>query len=474
MNSKIKKFTQNFSYTLITHILATIISTVLILIVPRVIGVDDYGYWQLYIFYSSYISYMSLGLTDGAYLRYGGYEYNDLHKPVFVSQYWFLVAFEIVINFSIALFYGLISTDTSKTIVVFLTCLTGILVVPRSLLTFMLQATNRIKESSIIIILERIIYFILVIIFLLNGIREFKYLIYADVIGKFFSVLYSLFVCKELVFGKFASMKTSIREIWLNISVGSKLLFANFANILIIGIVRFGIENNWGIETFGKVSLTLSISNVLMLFINALAMILFPALRRTSKQNLPAIYKMMRIIIMIPLLGLLIFYYPAKVILSAWLPQYAEGLTYMALLFPMCLYESKMLLLINTYLKTLRKEKLMLVINLITVGISVVLTFISVFILNSLNLTILLIIFLLAFRSIIAELCLTKVFKIQVKKDIILEIIMTVFFIFVSWYLNIRVALIAYSIAYVVYLISKKNDIVYLLRNIKKFLNDKR
>jgi O-antigen/teichoic acid export membrane protein len=473
MNSKIKKFAKNVSYTFLANFLSIIVSTVLILIVPGFIGADDYGYWQLYIFYTSYISYMSLGLTDGAYLRYGGCEYNELNKPVFVSQYWFLVTFDIVVNFSIALFYGSISTDTSKTIVVFLTCLTGILVVPRSLLTFMLQATNRIKEFSIIIILERIIYFILVIIFLLSGIRQFEYLIYADVIGKFFSVLYSFFVCKELVFGKFAPIKISMREIWLNISVGSRLLFANFANILIIGIVRFGIEKNWGIETFGKVSLTLSISNMLMLFINALAVILFPALRRTSEQYLPAIYKMMRIIIIIPLLGLLIFYYPAKVILSAWLPQYAESLTYMALLFPMCLYESKMLLLINTCLKTLRKEKLMLVINLITVGISVVLTFISVFILNSLNLTILLIIFLLAFRSVIAELCLTKVFKIQVKKDIILEIIMTVFFIFVSWYLNIRVALIAYSIAYVVYLISKKNDIVYLLDNIKNILNPK-
>ncbi|MEK3932497.1 oligosaccharide flippase family protein [Bacillus sp. FSL R7-0642] len=473
MNSSVKKFAKNFSYTFITHILATVISIVLILIVPRFISINDYGYWQLYIFYISYISYMSLGLTDGAYLRYGGYEYRDLNKKVFVSQYWFLVVLEILISSSIALFYVLVSTSTSKTIVVLFTCLVGILVVPRSLLTFMLQATNRIKEASIMLMIERVIYFILVIIFLISGIKQFEYLIVADIIGKIFSVFYSFYVCKELVFGKFESVKMSAREIVINISVGCKLLFANLASMLIIGIVRFFIEANWSIETFGKVALTLSISNMLMLFINAIAAVLFPTLKRIQQERLPAIYKMVRTLITLPLVGILIFYYPVKVILSAWLPQYADSLTYMALLFPMCLYEGKMLLLVNTYLKTLRKEKWMLIINLITVGMSLALTCLSVFVLNSLNLTILCIILLLAFRCIVAEVYLAKFLNIEVKKDIILELGITTIFIVISWYLSVISALFIYLTVYVIYLVIKKNDIVDLWRNVKILIKSK-
>lgn len=473
MNSAVKKFAKNFSYTFITHILATVISIVLILIVPRFISINDYGYWQLYIFYISYISYMSLGLTDGAYLRYGGYEYKDLNKKVFVSQYWFLVVLEIFISSSIVLFYMLISTGTSKTIVVLFTCLAGILIVPRSLLMFMLQATNRIKESSIMLMIERVIYFILVIIFLISGIKQFEYLIVADIIGKVFSVFYSFYVCKELVVGKFESVKMSIKEIVINISVGSKLLFANLASMLIIGIVRFFIEVNWSIETFGKIALTLSISNMLMLFINAIAAVLFPTLKRTRQERLPAIYKKVRTLITIPLVGLLVFYYPVKVILSAWLPQYADSLTYMALLFPMCLYEGKMLLLINTYLKTLRKEKWMLIINLITVAMSLVLTCISVFVLNSLNLTILCIILLLAFRCIVAEIYLARFLNIEVKKDIILELSITIIFIVISWYLSVMSALFIYLVVYIIYLIIKKRDIIDLWRNVKMLIKSK-
>ncbi|MEB6548865.1 oligosaccharide flippase family protein [Heyndrickxia sporothermodurans] len=473
MNSKIKIFIQNFSYTFISNLLSVIISTVLILLVPKFVSVEDYGYWQLYIFYSSFISYMSLGLTDGAYLRFGGDEYKDLHKPVFVFQFWFLVLFDIVINLSIAVIYSINSMDPNKSIVVFLTCLTGVLVVPRSLLTFMLQATNRIKEYSIIIIIERVFYFILVIIFLFVGIDRFEYLIFSDIFGKLFSIIYACFICRELVFGKFDSIKNSVREIWVNISVGSKLLFANFASMLIIGIVRFCIERKWSVETFGKVSLTISISNMLMLFINAIGLILFPTLRRTSEKNLPSIYKMMRTVIMVPLLILLIFYYPAKLFLSIWLPQYTESFIYMALLFPMCIYESKTVLLINTYLKTLRKEKVMLIINLITVAMSIVLTYFSVYLWKSLYLSVLSITLLLAFRSIIAELHLSKALKIKVRKDIVLEVCMTGIFITVSWYLKASVAWIIYFIALVVYLYIKKSEIVYLLKKSKSIKKSK-
>lgn len=470
MNSKINKILRNLSYTVFTHILATAISIVLILIVPKFVSVEEYGYWQLYIFYSSYISYLSFGLTDGAYLRYGGYDYKQLYKPVFVSQYWFLVLLSFISNLFIIVTYSMISTDFNKTLVILLTCFTGILVVPRSLLNFMLQTTNRIKEYSLITIIERSVYFIIVILFLITGISKFEYLILADIIGKLISVFYSFYVCKELVFGKFENIKSSTKEIWINITVGIKLLIANLASMLIIGIVRFSIEFRWSVETFGKVSLTLSISNMLMLLINAIGLMLFPILRRTTKESLPIIYKNMRTLIIIPILGLLIVYFPLQSILSLWLPQYEESLKYMVLLFPMVIFESKTLLLINTYLKTLRKEKMMLSLNLITVSLSFVLTLISVFIINNLNLAVLSITILLAFRSIISELYLSKIIKVSVHKDIFLEIFITLIFIGSSWYLDTLTAFFIYIFVYILFLTMKRTDIVYLLENIKRKL----
>lgn len=463
MNNKVLRFFKNFSYTIATHVLATVISTVLILIVPKYISVEQYGYWQLYIFFTTYITYLSFGLSDGAYLRYGGYEYYKLPKQIFVSQFWLLMIFNVCINLFIIVYCSYNLSDSNKSLVILFTCLTGLLVVPRAYLTLMLQATNRIKENSLTIIIERSIYFIVVLIILFIGIKEFQYLIMADFIGKLLSFLYTIYVSRELVYGRMAAFRKSIQEVKINLSVGIKLWLANLSSMFIIGIVRISIEMNWSIIIFGRVSLALSISNMLLLFINAIGIILFPMLRRTSKQNLPSIYKLMRTIIIIPLLGLLLLYFPVKVLLSVWLPDYVDSMAYMALLFPMVIFESKTLMLINTYLKTLRKEKAMLNINIITVVMSILFTYVFVFRISQIEIAILTITVLLAFRAIISEIYLSKILKIAIKKDIILELCVTLSFISVSWFMSTLRGMLLYALIYIVYLIIKKEEILSLL-----------
>ncbi|AWP35951.1 hypothetical protein DXF96_08105 [Heyndrickxia coagulans] len=462
-----KNLLRNFSYTFISNSVSILISTILIVIVPRFISIESYGYWQLYIFFNSYISYMSLGLTDGAYLRYGGYKYDKLPKKLFISQFWFLVLFDIICDFTIAYMYAFSNNNSDKISVVFFTCFSGILVVPRSLLTFILQATNRIKEYAVVTLLERVFYFSLVIIFLLIGITDFDFLILADILGKIVSTLYAILVCKDIVFGKIDYLKNTLREIKLNISAGSKLLFANFASMFIVGVVRYFVEKNWSVRTFGKISLTLSISNMLIMFINALGIVLFPVLRRTSYDNLPDIYKKIRSIITVPLVGILVIYYPVKEILLLWLPQYSDSIIYMAILFPMSLFESKMQLLINTYLKTLRKENLLLKINLITALLSVLLSFLSVFILNNLNLTVISILAILAIRYIISETIVSKILKINFKKDLTIEVGISIIFILCSWFLSTYLAFIIYIIIYMLYLLLKKKEVILIFNIVK-------
>ena len=470
-NDFTKKLTRNVSLVFLANFLSVLIATILALIVPKFISISDYSYWQLYIFYAAFTTYLSFGIPDGAYLRYGGYEYNNINKTVFIPQFWFLVILSIILNLSVMLTYISNSTDSNKSIVVLLTCLTGVLVVPRLFLVYILQGTNRIKEYSISIILERGFYFLLVVLFLILGIKEFKYLIISDIVGKLVSLIYVCFVTKELVFGKIHLIGNSIREFWTNLSVGINLLFANLANLLIIGIVRICIENNWSINIFGQVSMALSIANMFLLFINAIGLSLFPMLRRTSEDNLAFIYKIMRTVIVVPLLGLLILYFPMKSILSLWLPEYTDSFIYMILLLPMCVFESKTQMLINTYLKTLRKEKMMLVINVITVVISLIITFINVFILNNLHMSIISITLLIAFRSIFAELYLAKKLDIKVSRDVILEITMTMIFIMVAWNLNYYLALIIYLGSYIIYVLMERNEILSTVKDIKLIIN---
>ena len=64
MNTKIKKIFENLSYSVGANVLNTLISLILVFIVPKALGVREYAYWQLYTFYTSYIvSFIWDGLT---------------------------------------------------------------------------------------------------------------------------------------------------------------------------------------------------------------------------------------------------------------------------------------------------------------------------------------------------------------------------------------------------------------------------
>ena len=470
MNTKLRNILENITYTFTANILTMLISIIMTLILPKFLGVTDYSYYQLYIFFISYVGFFHFGWIDGIYLKIGGMEYNDLEKSNYVTQFWMLNVLEIIIAAIISIFALFTIKNIDKSFVLISTSVCGVITILRTYLLFILQSTNRIKEYAKYTRVDRFIYFALVIVFLFLGFKNYKIILYIDIFSKLVALVLCANKMKDIVFGKLNISKNTLLEIFGNVSVGIKLMLANIASTLIIGVVRFGIQKNWDIETFGKISLTLNISNLLMTFINAVAVIMFPLLRREEESNLPKIYVILRNTLMIFLYMMLIFYYPLKLILSTWLPQYADSLRYMALLFPICIYESKMSMLINTYLKSFRKEKSMLIINTISLILSLILTISSVFILNNLTLAILSIVFLLGFRCVIGELVLTKIMNILIYKDIILETVLTAIFIISSWFINNMFCSIIYTCFYLIYVFIKRKDIKRTILLFKKIL----
>ena len=470
MNTKFKNILENITYTFTANILTMLISVIMTLILPKFLGVTDYSYYQLYIFFVSYVGFFHFGWIDGIYLKIGGMEYSDLEKSNYITQFWMLNALEIVIAAIISIFALFTIKNIDKSLVMIATSVCGVITILRTYLLFILQSTNRIKEYAKYTRLDRFIYFALVIVFLFLGFKNYKIILYIDIFSKLVALVLCANKMKDIVFGKLNISKNILFEIFENISIGIKLMLANIASTLIIGVIRFGIQRNWDIETFGKISLTLNISNLLMTFINAVAVIMFPLLRREEESNLPRIYTILRNTLMIFLYMMLIFYYPIKLILSTWLPQYEDSLRYMALLFPICIYESKMSMLINTYLKSFRKEKSMLIINTISLILSLIVTILSVFILNNLTLAILSIVFLLGFRCVIGELVLTKIMNILIYKDIILETVLTAIFIISSWFINNMFCSIIYTCFYLIYVFIKRKDIKRTILLFKKIL----
>lgn len=465
--SKLLSFVKNVSYTVSSNILSLFISAITVFIVPKLVGVDAYGYYQLYVFYISYVGVSYLGWCDGIYLRVGGKYYMELDKPLYATQFWLLGLFEFIVYSIIFGISCFISTDTNRHFVIICTCVVAIAMCLRWFITFILQATARIKEYAIVTISERIIFVLFVMGLMILGYRNFYLIVVADVIAKFISMSIGVIYCHDMIFGnKLMPVKIVIGEIYKNMSAGIKLMLASLCSMLIIGVIRFCVQSRWDIATFGKVSLTLSLSNMVMTAINAIAVVIYPLLRRTGDDKLPIIYGVMRIMLMGFIFGGIILYYPAQKLLCLWLPQYAESLRYAAILLPICAYESKMSMLINTYYKTLRLENTLMKCNMAALMVSITSSIVSVFVLDSVTMAIISILISLVFRGILSEIILSHYISIDVCKDILLELVLTIAFIICNWFFGFA-GMLAYIGCYVVYLIIKKKDIKQTYKFIK-------
>ena len=470
MNKKINKLIKNILAMFFANGISFIISALITLIIPKILSIENYSYIQLYIFYTSYISYLHYGWVDGIRLRYGGIFYEKIDKNVFKGQMVLYNFVQFMVSGIVILIIILLGFKGNKQITLLAVGICMIIRLPRIMPQYILEMSNRISECAKITIIEKISYLIITIIIIITGKVSVVSLLVADLIGQLLSCIYAFSCCKDILKAKQVGIKDTLVETKKNIFSGIKLTVANISSLLIIGIVRQFIEFKWNVTMFGRLSLTISISNLLLIFIRAIAMVMFPTLRRIDKVRLPEIYSLMRIGIMVPLLGMLIFYSPLKMIMSSWLPQYRDSLEYMAILFPMCIFESKMSLLIETYLKTLRLEGWLLRINVVTVLLSLFTTFITTCVLHNLTLSVLSIVLLLAFRCVIAEKGLSKKISINVNKHILLELSLVVIFIFSSWYIKGIKGLLIYLIFYVMYIIFVKNDIKQLYTFLKKGL----
>ena len=113
----------------------------------------------------------------------------------------------------------------------------------------------------------------------------------------------------------------------------------------------------------------------------------------------------------------------------------------------------------ETYIKALRKEAYLMMVNVATVIIGGVLSLFTAYVLNNITITILVIDFVVALKCILLEREVVKAININVTKDIIWENIMAVLFVCFNWYISGATGFVLYFICFIVYLWAYRNHI---------------
>jgi O-antigen/teichoic acid export membrane protein len=61
---------------------AAAFNVLLVFLIPRLVSVEDFGYWRLFLLYASYVGFLHFGFADGALLRWAGRPMEEFHHEV--------------------------------------------------------------------------------------------------------------------------------------------------------------------------------------------------------------------------------------------------------------------------------------------------------------------------------------------------------------------------------------------------------
>ena len=86
MNEK-SQFIKNLFAAFLAQGISLLVSVFMSFIIPKILGVTQYSYWQLFIFYSGYVGFFHFGFNDGLYLRLGGKKFEELDYDNIGTQF---------------------------------------------------------------------------------------------------------------------------------------------------------------------------------------------------------------------------------------------------------------------------------------------------------------------------------------------------------------------------------------------------
>lgn len=467
-----RQVARNAGFAFFSQLLATCVSILTSLIVPKILGITEFGYWQLFIFYASYVGLFGLGAIDGLYLIYGGKTRSEIDHQDIASQYWFSVCYVALFSLVFAVVGCGFVSESDRALVLLLTSIYSLFSQMSAGLGYIFQAMNETKTYSKSTLLDRGFFATALLVLVIARVTTFFPYVVAYIIGKLICTLYCVYKAYPILKCRLYPPVLAAKRTLGSIKVGFGLMIASVADLMVLGVARQIIDMTWGIEVFGRVSLALSMSNFIITFVYQASMVLFPALRQGSHDELISFYKGIKVLMGVGFPLAYVLYYPIVFILVKWLPQYSTSFQYFALLLPVCVYNSRMDICCTTYFKVLRQERLLLRLNLVAMVSSALLCGVSLMVFHSVEVVLISAVIVVICRSIWSEWYLDKRMNVGHTSMLLSELILTAVFVWSSWFLNRQLAPGICLLAYLGYIAIYHREAQSIVRSVFRLLSE--
>lgn len=332
-------------------------------IMPKYMGPEKYGYWQLYIFYISYLNLFGLGFNDGFALFYGGYKFEDLPFKRIRSSMRVFYGYLIVVTIVLFAFTTLIQDDAKKQIFIMLAVNLPLVCLQYFVLTAFLSV-NKTSIYNGLNLLTKVLATAFFTGLLLINITSVNYMMGAETIARAIVSIICLFLGNKFLFGGDADLRIGRHEFCEKTKYGVNIMLGIIASSFIPVAGRVIIEHTHSIAEYGLYSFATTLLMIIIVFTSTAGVVLFPVLKTLPEKQLPFYYSRLSYIFSNLIYVAFLVYIPFVFLIKHFMQDYVSVLSYMYILLAMCLPLGKVNLLLIPYYKTFRLERSFLVYNI--------------------------------------------------------------------------------------------------------------
>ena len=360
---KKRSFVKDLFVVSIGNVFVLIASILVGLIVPKLMGVTNYGYYQIFTLYMSYTALLHVGYIDGVLLVHGGQSYEEIDKRQFRLNTKFFVVFQAIISVIVAFatfiflqgiyrfIFAMVAIDT------FVTNIT-------KYYQFVSQCTMRFREWSLRRIIQAILKIIVIVLLVvMNGLGcidsvSCKIFISAIVVIDTLLLFWYIYTYREISFGDSVPIQSNWGNVLKYFKRGIALTIAFEISSLIFSLDRQFVSVLFDTDTYGIYSFAYRLVAMVTTIVGAVSTVLFPNLKRKSKEQIIDSFDSNMALLSMVVFSAMIGYYPLCGFIKLFLSEYANSLVYFKILFPGIALTSCISAIIFNYYKVLDKNLL--------------------------------------------------------------------------------------------------------------------
>lgn len=449
---------KHFLILVLGNVFRLLISVFASILIPRLLGIVDYGYYKLFALYATYFSLSHFGFSDGIYLRFGGKSANDLRKNDFRAYFKFFSITQIVLA-SIGVTVSLVLL---KGEIKYIFSLLFISIIPTNLNNYfqlISQMTARFKEYTIRTTITSILNLLVIVLMSLFEVKDYRLYIIALIVINSVILLWYIFTYRDFIFGiptKFIEIKSHIKEFFI---LGIPLLLANLASTFVLATDKQIVDWFFNIEIFSVYSFSYSMLSMITVVVSAISLVIYPILKKIQTNNIRKYYSVFNsIVISVVLIGLTA-YFPLVLVIKSFLPQYTDSIIILRIALPGLLFTSSVTAIKHNFFKTTGNNPMFLILTVVTLFVNLLINLSAYYIFKDARLISASSLFGLFIWYLVTEIYMYKKYKIKWFENGLLIIVGALLFYLITIFDNIIVTGIVYliSVLFFVLLVNKKN-----------------